>query len=67
MFKGLVERIKPLGIDPKRMAVVQVDDATPPGELSKFITSDAAKLEIRIYAGSARDYLTTLCADLGLN
>jgi hypothetical protein len=67
LFKGIVERINPKGIDPKRLAVVQIDDATPPGEVNKFITSDAQKLQIRIYGGSARDYLKSLCDALQLN
>lgn len=67
LFKGLVERINPERIDPKRMAVVQVDDATTLGELNKFITTDASKLKIRTYGGSVREYLTALCAALELN
>ena len=67
LFRGLVERFEPKAIDPKRLAVIQVDKATPVGELDKFITRDASKLEITPYGGSTRDYLTALCAALGLN
>ncbi len=67
LFRGLVERFEPKAIDPKRLAVIQVDKATPVGELDKFITRDASKLEITPYGGSTRDYLIALCGALGLN
>jgi len=58
LFRGLVERVESGDdVDPKRMAVIQLDDATCPQEIRQFIASDAKKLDIEVFDGSVQDFL----------
>jgi hypothetical protein len=65
LFKGLVERVEGGDdVDPKRMAVVQLDDATTTEEIRQFIRNDANKMNIEVFPGSVKDFLVDIRTQL---